>query len=794
VAKFNLEYLKDKPEASLAKIKSEAQSKLNSFSKDVTKSLNIPNVQDIAKFKNLNSAFPFGENTPLEMVDNFNSFLQESLYSILEALPEEIYNELKSAIANILSDLGSMVAEMSGAFAEAIPLVGQAIAAAIRIISDAISKISESNYKRSYNAKEFQFYEMGIEVKRKGPRYYAYSGVMQNHNYADYRGAKGEGKNVRWRWKPFTPPIRTSTVSPFTKDHVPSPRGSCGKGVCIRMPTFWDSMDEGGKVCLSKDRDNRCKSYIAFTPLFFPWCIPNAGVEAKDLFFTADEDAKLRGSLIMQEMQTALLTDPEANLRADSSQIKGMLKNFLKWWNEKAGNPNARSQSGGIPFVYLHEKLYNGMISDERSIAIYPKPDLEALYQIPALDRPDYFYDEDGLIVVSPNLSGAEKSAAQDKIRKIGIPLDIGYDKPLLVTAAMYNSVVGAIASFFAVQNSILKNNLFCNLIVRNAINFGAGETSQEHEAQVDGILGETLKLVLETKIQEYKRVSAQGSSKKARKALTAVLQLRGYDPSIIKQIIASAELFELGEAKQSRIRGETKSVAAEGRTKAKLLNTDRVKKIESYHRKLLGVQLALYAKQITMQALPAPHGKNLGDPLAQMIQKTLPAWLYVYQNRNSRPGSNKSFNDYPSKIQYEVSEYLKANWNAKDIGLPKDPVIESLLGQLKPVFFQPIIEKSKVLANEFNKKHRITGRLPGEEERDRGIKGIMIETLGEDLASYIDQQDFLNEIDPDRLEGIKNQEKESIEKSKKKSSKGDSGGLILAAAAVGIFMAMKKR
>jgi len=780
MVEFNLTYLEGKSNSQLAKLQSDAQNKIDAFSRNLTHQFNLPNIQDIARFQNINEVFPWELAGQLseelkDSIQKFANFLKNTLQTTLKSFPTEVFEALSKEIKNALENSVELVEDVATSLGDAIPIIGQAIAIIIKSITRFISKRREVNQRFSLEARDYQFYEMAHEVKALGPKYWVYSGVRQNHNYAQYQGSSDRKKGVYWRWRPWTPPLRTSTIPPFFKhEKVPKPKGSCGSGVCVRMPvaadaTFYD-LNEGGKVCRPQDNKKRCKSHIAFTPIFYPWIIPNQDTEITNFVFTDDGPFSASGLEVMMGLQNQLLTDFEINLRADSRRLEGMFKNFMSWWYSKTGNPKSRSRTGGkVKFEMQQLSTIDGSLLDE-TIEIFPKRDGIQL-RGSGESAPKYFYDENGLITVNPALGKDLKKRAESDLRRVGTMLDVGYEEPLFVSASMYNTVVGATLAFFAVQNSIFKNHKLCHSIVEHATNKTAIELKGEEH------LSEAQRATLLAAIERYH----SSSSRNARSNIKNVLNLRGYDPAVIDRIIASAELYELRKTTtDSRVRAKTRTKSVGGRTKAKLMNTERVKKSEAYHRKLLGLQLALFAKQITMQSLPEPHGKNLGDPLAAMIQETLPAWLYIYQNRNSQPGSNKPFIDYPSKIQYEVSEHLKANWNVKDIGLPNDPTTKSLLNQLKPLFFQPIIEKSKVIAADFNEKYRLKGSLPKNEKLQ--IK------LSEDMIDYLNQQDLLDEIDPERGEAIKNQEKDALDASKKKKSS-SSAPILLAGAAAAMFL-----
>jgi len=143
---------------------------------------------------------------------------------------------------------------------------------------------------------------------------------------------------------------------------------------------------------------------------------------------------------------------------------------------------------------------------------------------------------------------------------------------------------------------------------------------------------------------------------------------------------------------------------------------------------------VALVAANASRQNIPAPHGNNLANALGPMIQRGLPIWLALHANRK-KSAQGAPLIDFPSKVQYEVSEFLKANWNVNDLGLPNDPAFVTLLNQLKSKVLPPTIMDAKQIAFNLNKKHKIPWDYQKPAPSTTMIKGELIKAAQKEGA-----------------------------------------------------------
>jgi len=116
------------------------------------------------------------------------------------------------------------------------------------------------------------------------------------------------------------------------------------------------------------------------------------------------------------------------------------------------------------------------------------------------------------------------------------------------------------------------------------------------------------------------------------------------------------------------------------------------------------------------------PINSEVGNALSSFIQRNLHTWIKLHQSRmrtnpkkigNLKP-TTRTFNSYPDKMQYEVSEFLKANLNAADLGL--NTSLNSDINKVKKDAVPKINVDALMAAGNLNKRYNIPWEsTPGE-------------------------------------------------------------------------------
>jgi hypothetical protein len=374
------------------------------------------------------------------------AFASKALGEVWRAMPEEIRDKAwgllddlaKRALENA-ADLGINLGKLSEGMSEAIPIIGAAIDGIVQAVVAGFQARRElAAINRDISNAHRQMRQMDTLAKLSTPQRWVYSRV-DVENYTAFRGG------TTWRRQPSFGRSLGETALMFEAVAGAKDKGNCAPGTEYKCPVFRSNGYEDCEPKRKGDEKNNCRRQLAVSALFYPYWSPAYPAGAIPIDWQKQDP-----NALLISRQTALLTNPDANLRVRASSMRSLVSRFRRFYLDALKQGARRVNDLG---------------------AVEPGSERQRVdtAEVRELGREGFFF-RGGLIHPYGN----------EQTDQWGVPAIGGAARGnMAVTIAQYNAVVAAELSFFTARAQMLRNTKSIGLLVERH-----GASSYDAEAQ----------------------------------------------------------------------------------------------------------------------------------------------------------------------------------------------------------------------------------------------------------------------------------------------------------------------
>lgn len=391
-------------------------------------------------------------------------------------------SELKSQMTERLQELGVQLVESIGATAESVPVIGQIVAVALdgalKIVEASkiikAHKVAKSNLAHG----EAQFWTIRTAFGTGSGKMTAWA---DKTNYQAYRGGLytsapvfDYAKFIKVRWggdfdrKPCFARAGGARDAIFTGAVSPKGKGCITE---MRRDTTGKNVDSLGPF------QPKCGRHLGLSASLWPWW--SAAYEPDPLMrwvtppeatFQVNPSPDTNKALVA--IQTAMMTDPAANLRASFRDVREKTARFLNWWAGAGGHR-------------VH-RIASGIVQDGASKKIDAREDPD--HSLSEQAGSYWYYDSDGYVQAYEGQLGLTDLGSWGVKLPPGDPADLG------VTLEQHNAVIFQRAAFAQRRLSTLRTPKLVQAVMadtpggilgldtdgdaRNAILFSKGQSA----------------------------------------------------------------------------------------------------------------------------------------------------------------------------------------------------------------------------------------------------------------------------------------------------------------------------